>query len=489
MLYPVFGSDTLRYTVVTDAGQASATVTVAAPAGITVTYQGPTDAAPTTNNVIALVDGRNDITVTVTNTASETRAYTLSVIRTTAAETEHSGFLVIDTGWDNVCGLRVDHTISCQTHRNRNGWTFVNNVPEGMFDGVAVKRFDACGTRSNGELLCWDRHSSAVYQTGVETGYPETSASSGTDRCALLASGDIGCFPGVNNVVIEGPFKGAASARDAVCGLQTDGLIRCWTTGWSYSFNGTTPISATITAMNTAYPDTVFKFVAAGYNQACGIRESDDAALCWRWNTEHNGHASNGGVRSIPTTAGAYKFVDAGIGDEACGVLQDGTVNCWGPIGDRYWERPPSSNAPGEDTIGYETVTLEWEELVCGLRTDRSFRCWNTSGVPWMSSGSPWRTNSQLLDLELVGVTLTESFDRDTTTYQAAVPLSTESVTVIPELTNSLAEYTIYSDTGGAATDDGVLALAEGLNVINVRVVSADRLSVTTYTVTINRSD
>ena len=60
-----------------------------------------------------------------------------------------------------------------------------------------------------------------MFLTGVDIERPVAAAQSGTDRCALLADGNIGCFPGVNNRVISGPFTAAVSARDAVCGLRT----------------------------------------------------------------------------------------------------------------------------------------------------------------------------------------------------------------------------------------------------------------------------
>ena len=483
-LFPLFSSSVKRYAVFTTADDVSVAITATAAAEVTITYQGPSDTMPSSSNTVTLVDGRNDISVIATNTDSETTTYTLTVIRIPAAATDHTGFLQIDTGWDHVCGLRMDNTLSCKTNRNINDWTFVGNVPEGTFEGIGVKRFEACGTRTNGELYCWTRWNTGVLQTGVDTERPVASAQSGTDRCALLADGTIGCFPGVNNQVITGPFTAAASARDAVCGLQTDGKIRCWTTGSPWAISSTQPQNINIQPMDTAYPDTVFKFVAAGYNQACGIRTSDAAALCWRWDYVPNGYALNRGVRPITTTEGAYKFVDGGIWDNGCGVLTDGTVNCWDG---------PSSNAPGEDSIGYESVTIEWAKLVCGLRTDRSMRCWNVGSPPALDPESPWRDNSKLLGLGLEDtagtndITLSGRFDRNTVDYTATVLNAVASVKVVPELTNSLARYTVYSDVGGEAGGDDTVALAVGENTIKVRVVSADRTSDTTYTVTITR--
>ena len=72
-------------------------------------------------------------------------------------------------------------------------------------------------------------------------------------------------------------------------------------------------------------------------------------------------------------------------------------------------------------------------------------------------------------------------------TLPADADTEIDSVTVSPELTNSLAVYTIYSDTDGAVGEDGIVNLSVGVNVIKVRVVSADRSATKTYMVTVTR--
>ena len=100
---------------------------------------------------------------------------------------------------------------------------------------------------------------------------------------------------------------------------------------------------------------------------------------------------------------------------------------------------------------------------------------------------SPWRDNAQLLDIDIGENSLSPTFDSDVFTHTATVANYDESVTLKPALTNSLAYYAIYSETGGAAGDDGVVKLIEGENETRVHVISADRTASSTYTLIVTR--
>ncbi len=114
-------------------------------------------------------------------------------------------------------------------------------------------------------------------------------------------------------------------------------------------------------------------------------------------------------------------------------------------------------------------------------------KCW-TGWSSWsLNHTSPWRNSADLLGLPVAGAGLSSSFDRAATAYTATVANGIDTVAIAPELTNSLAVYTIYSDTDGAVGEDGIVNLSVGANVIKVRVVSADRSATKTYTVTVTR--
>ena len=163
----------------------------------------------------------------------------------------------------------------------------------------------------------------------------------------------------------------------------------------------------------------------------------------------------------------------------------DGTVDCWrNSDGDNV----SLSNAPGETDVGYHSVTLDTVKA-CGLRKDKQIRCWSYFGELRLnlSYDSPWRNNSHLLDIDIEGASLSPSFVSNVYNYTATVPNATTSVAVKPELTNAMALSYVYSDTGGAAGDGGIVPLAEGETEIRIRVISADRSSYSEYTITLTK--
>ena len=278
-LVPEFNADVLSYAAVVTNDTAQVTLTAAgAEEGSQVAYD-PTDQdAGTTGHQVSLAEGRNVIIITVTSMdGTKTREYALTVFRTpTAADTD--GFLQVDAGWRNFCGLRVDHTLACTS--TASVMNLRQNMPEGIFERVSVKRYIGCGLRADGSQQCWGDH--AFGSTGVKTNDFSKSAEYGADICVLEEDGDILChdpyytlaFP----AMVEGPVKAIGQTRRGVCAIRSDDLVRCW--GYLVKLKTKPPFGSI--DMPVAYRDTKFKFISGGYGQACGIRMSDDAVRCWR---------------------------------------------------------------------------------------------------------------------------------------------------------------------------------------------------------------
>ena len=134
-LVPEFNADVLSYAALVNNDTAQVTLTAAgAEEGSQVAYD-PTDQdAVTGGHQVSLAEGRNVIIITVTSMdGMKTREYALTVFRTpTAADTE--GFLQVDAGWRNFCGLRVDHTLACTS--TDSVMDLRQNLPEGVFERV-----------------------------------------------------------------------------------------------------------------------------------------------------------------------------------------------------------------------------------------------------------------------------------------------------------------------------------------------------------------
>ena len=486
-VYPEFSEDVLSYTAVVGNEQAQVTVSASGKnMGSTVAVD-PADAdAETEDHEVALEEGRNVIAITVTAMdATTTREYELTVFRTPGAATT-TGFLQVDAGWWNYCGLRVDHTISCSIYGGYN--SISEHVPDGIFERISVHRIFGCGLRADGSEVCWNGAGRTFSRTGLMVGDFSMSPEHGAEICALEEDGDLRCRKLLDNsiyyappdVTVSGPFQAIGQNRFGACAIRLDGKVRCW----AYGRDGLIPID-----LPNEYRDTKFKFISGGYAQACGIRESDNAALCWKWRYNPNQfHVENADNSALYAPPGEYSFIDTSISyGPSCGVKTDGTVDCW------YKEGISSrvSSPPGETDIGYKSVTVEWEQFICGLRNDNQLICWNWAGrvIDNLADDSPWRSNSQLLGVDLGGTPLHPGFDRDVLSYSASVPQETGLVTVKPALTNSLAVYSVYSDRTGAAGDDGVVTLEEGDNIINIHVVSADRTASSTYSIAVDTTD
>ena len=484
-LYPAFSAASSDYTVFVDTEQTQLTISATPVSGATATISGTDADSVLDGHQVALAAGRNEITVTADVAGGSSKTYNLTIVREPAMAEDYEGFLQIERGWEGVCGLRKDHTLICRNQvLDDDGRRFAAHVPEGIFVQVGISRLHACAVRPNGDKYCWLYRAPYLEQRGLDVESIVGSAEPVGDHCGLLATGNIGCGPLWQHYEIEGPFTAMAQSRDGVCGLRSDGLARCYIIRYGHEYSRPQwSASKHYEAIDPAYPDTVFSFISAGYGEACGIRAEDNAALCWKWYIDsRRGSSLNRDIEPLPTMAGQYKWIDAGTGARACGVLIDGTVNCW-HNGESY----AASNAPDEGTIGYETVSFAHRARPCGLLTDGSMRCWNGWNSWSLNNTSPWRNSADLLGLPVSGAGLSSSFDRATTGYTATVANGIDSVTVSPELTNSLAVYTIYSDTDGAAGEDGIVNLSVGANVIKVRVVSADRSATKTYTVTVTR--
>ena len=298
----------------------------------------PTDADTTTNSYQAdLEEGRNIIGITATSMyGMASWEYKLTVFRTPAVA-DTSGFLQVDAGQTNYCGLRVDHTITCQ--RSSSYLIFLNHSTlQGIFEQVSVKWFKGCALKSGGSQQCWDSGGKYRPRTGLKVGDYSMSAEYGSHVCVLKENGNIWCQEGFDDPdprTVEGPFKAVAQMRRGVCGIRSDGTVRCW----RYFMPRCCAVQFGPMDIPGELLDTEFKFIGSGYGTVCGILKSDSTVLCWEWDVNaQRGYHINGGQRIwyLPDNH-QYSFVDASAA-QFCGVRVDGTIECW----ERQGETPVS---------------------------------------------------------------------------------------------------------------------------------------------------
>jgi hypothetical protein len=192
------------------------------------------------------------------------------------------------------------------------------------------------------------------------------------------------CPPGINGKNCDLTFTELHGTLTGMCGLRSDGQIRCWNDQ----------------DLAQDPPSGVFESFDTGGNQLCGIDASGGV---------HCFGADQNDVKSPPSSAFAAVSLS---GAGACGLLLDGSIDCWGSIAS--WLPLPSGTF-SDLSIGASNVcAVALDHLVqcrgtavtdhgqsspppdtfmsvasdtyasCGLRTDGTLACWGEDG-----SGNP----------------------------------------------------------------------------------------------------
>ncbi len=410
------------------------------------------------------------------------------------AGSTQGGFVKVDVGEGvAACALRADGTMVC--------WNSSTSglQPDGIFTDVNASKGYYCGVNAAGSIQCKDRYDRTAVVTpsrGVKGLVTDSGAMSENNNagpifsmagnwyaCRLNDDESVYCSGNTSQPpasLVAGPYKAIGVGQGWACGLGVNNLIRCW--GMDWNFRGTEEFPF-------PEPDTEFSYIDAHRWLGCAVRMEDDSVLCW-W-PPGRGKAQRPTSVSFDSASHDGPFVAVAVGQntnyEMCGLTAEGVIECF-----RDGRSPGSTmNLPIPDNgvLPYTQVSTEWAGYFCGLRVDATLRCWgDTRANRHMPSfESPWKDNSKLLGLSLEGLTLSAQFNRNLNAYSASAPNSLKSTTVVPELTNLFASYSITSDQDDQV-DDNVVDLAVGTNVINVRVLSADGTSNRTYTVTVTRA-
>jgi alpha-tubulin suppressor-like RCC1 family protein len=136
-----------------------------------------------------------------------------------------------------------------------------------------------------------------------------------------------------------GRFKQIEAGREHTCGIRVDGTLACW------GATGSPPAGE-------------FVEVSADYQSSCALRD-DGVGVCW----DSRSPELPEDVELAHLVSGEY---------HACGILLDGSVQCWGEA--------DMMNFEGE----FAQLAAESRET-CALRDDGSVDC----GSSWLRFGAP----------------------------------------------------------------------------------------------------
>jgi len=217
-------------------------------------------------------------------------------------------FQTVGIGFENACGLTTDGEAFCWG----NNRAFLNITPEGSFIQLASTYAFACGLRADHTLDCWGfcygpTSPPCEPDPGFESGEWSDIRGNNWGICGVRADGSMLCYGhAISDLSIGDPgdtFTTVAPGYCHVCGITTDGEVKCASDCQDYEYSGQDiPVAGQ------------YDEIACGEFHTCGLT-GDGEIVCWG--------ADGGGQADVPP--GTWIAVYASY-DVSCGMRPDHTV-------------------------------------------------------------------------------------------------------------------------------------------------------------------
>ncbi len=441
---PDVDPDTTTYSVEMPPGTYQTTVTATPHVHGVPVFISPPDADAADGHQIDLVEGINNVRVTVLG--SQHRTYTFNI---TAGE----GFTQLSLHEGRACAIRADSSVACWGGDSWAAERYLSTAP-GIYTDIRVGDIWTCAIDLDDVATCW---SGARTYTVQDVAMIDVRV----ERiCWVKTNGNLGCNIDPGDTP-GGKFKSVTIGGNSyTCAINMSDNAVCW--GQDFYMEQYKELLDLIRDTNNTYKRLVFDFFR------CGLK-TDDTVFC---------HVHSGS---------SAKWLDVRFPHTSCIVKMNGDAECLMRGKDRDYSHLIIAEPPGP----FETVSIGGRH-VCGLRTDNTIVCWgadhrNALDVP--SIASPWADDPRLLTLELSGVSLNRAFNPEVGAYTASVANAVDEVTVLARATNTGAEIAFNPATDADGTDPGhQVSLSTGENTITVTVTSADGEATMAYTITVTRA-
>ncbi|HTL33716.1 MAG TPA: hypothetical protein VL326_11360 [Kofleriaceae bacterium] len=240
------------------------------------------------------------------------------------------------------------------------------------------------------------------------TGCPVVAASAGREHtCALDMRGNVWCFgdntkgqviaggpPFVvepTKISLPGQVVQLAAGRAFTCARMLDGNVWCWgeNVQGEHGDGGNTNVGPSQVMLG---PERAVD-IAAGAHDACAIRQSDGAVMCWGLGQFFATGQATTGQQLVPAQimGGSDNSKKLAIGHRsACVIGGDDQVRCWGrnnvgQLGTSDGvDRGTSATVPG---LGTAQSIAVGGIVACAVDTNHNVRCWGDNAAGGLGTG------------------------------------------------------------------------------------------------------
>ena len=304
-----------------------------------------------------------------------------------------SNAVAISAGGSHSCALLSGGTVQCWglNHEGQIGNGETSNVwipttVAGVSNAIAIATggYHTCALLSGGSVECWGKNAfgqlgNSSTESCAESGQPSSEES----------------FPcSTKPVAVAGITNATAltGGDDFTCALLADGTVKCWGTNDFGQLGNDTTEQCTIIRSSTSYsepcsttPITVSGIagataISAGYYDTCAVL-AGGTIQCWGDNM--SGQLGNSASpRSSPVVPVAISGITnasaVSIGSQnACALLADGTVECWG--GGNLGNGSTAQSLVPVSVVGVANATaVSNGSPNCVLLTGGKVQCWGS---------------------------------------------------------------------------------------------------------------
>lgn len=334
----------------------------------------------------------------------------------------------VESGAKHTCALATDTKLSCwgDDVEGQLGLGLRHASPGPVIGGGVWQQVSAGGDYRGGHtcaisygrsLWCWGENGSGQLglgagadrpspaQVGTATDWLEVSTGS-AHTCAVKTSGSLWCWgdnddaqtgggPGPTStprqVGTGSTWKYVTAGTQHTCAVTTTGRLLCFGAGYLLGTDGAT---------TTAVPKLVgggtdWTTVEAGLNHTCAIRENRSL---WCWGVDNFGQVGAGGAALGYAPAPLHiapgtTWVDVSGGERhSCGVRTGGSLWCWGSnqVGELGLGTLGAARTVPTEVVGFS----DWTDVDvgsgfgCGVRRDRTLRCWGANDAGQLGDGT-----------------------------------------------------------------------------------------------------